>query len=110
VAAVATSGDTVRLPPVLYQPVAAEDVASELTEVALGTPLNADVDLAGPERFTLDALVRIALDAWHDPRKVVTDPDALYYGSRTAESALVPAGSARLGRLRFQDWLRQEAR
>lgn len=110
IVATATSGNTVRLPPVLYQPIAAEDVASELSQVALAAPLNGDVDLAGPDRFTLDALVRIALDAWQDPRKVVTDPDATYYGSRTSETALVPAGSTRLGKVRFQDWLRQQAR
>jgi uncharacterized protein YbjT (DUF2867 family) len=108
IAAIATSGDTVRLPPVQYQPVAAEDVARELSEIALAAPLNGDADLAGPERFTLDALVRAGLEAWHDPRKVVTDPDALYYGSRTGETALVPAGSARLGKVRFHEWLQQQ--
>lgn len=110
IAATAASGDTVRLPPVLYQPIAAEDVASELAQVTLAAPLNGDADLAGPERFTLDAFVRVALEAWNDPRKVVTDPDATYYGSRTSETALVPAGSTRLGQVRFQDWLRQDAR
>jgi uncharacterized protein YbjT (DUF2867 family) len=108
IAATATSGDTMRVPPVLYQPVAAEDVASELAQVTLAPPLNGDAELAGPERFTLDALVRIALDAWNDPRKVVTDPEALYYGSRTGANALVPLGEARLGKIRFQDWLREQ--
>lgn len=109
IAATATSGDTVRVPPVRYQPIAAEDVANELAQVATAAPLNGDADLTGPERFTLDAFVRSALEAWNDPRKVVTDPAAFYFGSPTSENALVPLGEARLGKVRFQDWLRQQA-
>jgi uncharacterized protein YbjT (DUF2867 family) len=111
IAAASTEGDTVRLPSVLFQPIAAEDVARVVGEVAVGPPLNGDVEIAGPERFRLDAFIRQGLSAMGDPRQVVADPDGRYFGSTMAEDTLVPLGEARLGATRFEEWLtRQKAR
>lgn len=102
-----TDGNKVRLPPALIQPMAAEDVASAVGRVALGSPRNGTVEIAGPERFRLDELVRMDLAARKDPREVITDPQGRYYGIQVTESALVPSGAALLGEKRFEDWLRQ---
>ena len=112
IADAATDGDTVRLPPALIQPMAANDVASALGRVALGAPLNGIVEIAGPEQFRLDELVRSTLNARNDPRKVVTDPEARYYGINPNERTLLPADNARIGTIRFEDWQRaaQEVR
>jgi uncharacterized protein YbjT (DUF2867 family) len=105
----ASDGNRVRLPPVLFQPVAADDVAEALTKIALGPPLNGTIDLAGPECFRFDEFVRRGLSARHDPREVVPDADAQYFGAKLGESTLVPLGDARLGQTRFDEWLGQAA-
>jgi uncharacterized protein YbjT (DUF2867 family) len=103
----ATQGNMVRLPPVYIQPMAADDVAKAVGRVAVGTPLNGTVDVAGPEQFRFDELIRAGLAARNDPRQVVVDPDARYFGAVLDERALVPAGEARLGEIRFEQWLEQ---
>ena len=105
IAAAATDGDTVRLAPVLVQPVAAADVARAVGQVSVGSPMYATVEVAGPEQFHLDEFVRHGLSARHDPRTVVADPHARYFGAELGERTLVPGGNARLGRTRFDDWL-----
>ncbi len=101
----ATVGTAVRVPPALVQPMAADDVVAALAGVALGTPVNGAVDVAGPERFRFDELIRQGLDARHDTREVVVDPHARYFGAELGEHALVPAGYAQLGGTRFREWL-----
>jgi uncharacterized protein YbjT (DUF2867 family) len=105
----ATQGTTVRLPPVLIQPIAADDVAKAVGRIAVGPPLNGTVDIAGPEAFRFDELIRMGLSARKDPREVVVDPHARYFGAELGERALVPAGEAQLGEMRFQEWLGQPA-
>ena len=101
----ATDGDTVRLPHALIQPMAADDVASAVGSVATGLPLNSTVEVAGPEKFHLDELIRRGLGARNDPREVVTDPRAGYFGAEVSELTLVPGDDAQLGETRFDDWL-----
>ena len=101
----ATSGDTVRLAHVLIQPIAAEDVASALADVTAGPPVNGIIEVAGPQQFHLDDLVRTTLRERHDPREVITDPHAPYNGAQLHEHTLVPAAGARLAKTRFGDWL-----
>jgi uncharacterized protein YbjT (DUF2867 family) len=103
-----TQGNEVHLPPVLIQPMAAGDVAKAVGRVAVGKPVNRVVEVAGPEAFRLDELVRRYLQATGDPRKVVANPAALYYGVPVSERALVPRDDAKLGTVRFDDWLAQE--
>ena len=106
-----THDGTVLLPPVLFQPEAADDVAAALADIAQRAPVNGIVELAGPERFRLDELVRRYLSATGDPRQVVTDIHAPYYGLQVDdESVLVPGGSHRTGAIRFADWLSRSAR
>jgi uncharacterized protein YbjT (DUF2867 family) len=107
IADISTDGDKVRLPHVLFQPIAADDVASAVGKVAMGAPVNGTVEVGGPEKFRLDELVRQALAAWNDPRKVVADPHARYYGVEVSERTLVPDDGAQLGQTRFSDWLKQ---
>jgi uncharacterized protein YbjT (DUF2867 family) len=109
IADLSTDGNTVRLPSALIQPMAADDVASAVARVAMGSPLNSTVEVGGPERFRLDELVRRGLAAWNDPREVVTDPHARYYGIAVSERTLVPDDDARLGETRFETWLTQPA-
>lgn len=104
IADAATDGDLVRLPPVLTQPIAADDVASALARIAVSAPLNGVVELAGPDTFSLDELIRDLLDSHEDPRKVITDPNARYFGIAPSERALLPGSDARLGTTRFEDW------
>src|SRR5690348_61749 len=104
-----TDGNKVSLPPVLIQPMAAEDVASAVGRVATGSPVNGTVEVGGPEKFRLDELVRRALAAWKDPREVVADPHARYYGIEVEERTLIPEDDARLGKTRFETWLTQSA-
>ena len=106
----ATLGDTVKVPPVLFQPIAADDVATAVARVAVGEPLNGVVEVAGPEQFRFDDLIRRALTARHDPRQVVPDPDARYFGAKLDERSLVPDDGARLGETRFEDWLSQSSK
>jgi uncharacterized protein YbjT (DUF2867 family) len=107
IAASATDGNIVRLPPVLIQPMAADDVARAVGKVAVGTPANGIIEIAGPEAFRLDELIRQGLSARHDPREVVTDPQARYFGGIASERTLVPGDGAQLGEIRFQEWLGQ---
>jgi uncharacterized protein YbjT (DUF2867 family) len=103
-----TVGDTVRLAPVLIQPMAAEDVATEVTKVAIGVPVNRIVEIGGPEQFRLDEIVRRYLAAREDPRSVVADPQARYYGAILGERTLVPENNAIIGETRFEDWLSRQ--
>jgi uncharacterized protein YbjT (DUF2867 family) len=106
---ISTDGDTVRLPHVLFQPMAADDVASGVGRIAVGPPVNGIVDIAGPEQFRLDDLVRRRLAALNDPRKVIADPKARYSGATISEKTLLPGSTARLGETRFETWLTQSA-
>ena len=107
IAAAATDGNVVRVPPVLFQPVAADDVAMAVERIAVGKPVNGVVEVAGPEPFRFNGLIQRWLEAHNDPRTVVADPSARYYGTLLSERSLVPAGDAQLGAIRFEDWLRQ---
>jgi uncharacterized protein YbjT (DUF2867 family) len=107
IAADATDGDTVRLPPALIQPMAADDVASALGRVSAGSALNGIVEIAGPDQFRLDELIRERLSANGDPRQVVTDPHAAYFGITPAERTLLPGDHARIAETRYEDWLSQ---
>jgi uncharacterized protein YbjT (DUF2867 family) len=101
----ATDGQTIRLPPVRMQPIASDDIAAELADVAEAEPLNGVVDLAGPEPIRMDELVRRFLRANNDTRRVVTDADARYFGVQVNDQSLVPGGPSRIGPTRFEDWL-----
>ena len=105
----ATVGTTVRVPPVLFQPMAADDVAKAVGRVAAGAPVNGTVEVAGPQQFRFDELIRQGLAASHDPREVVADPHARYFGAELGERTLIPWGEARLGDIRFDEWLVQPA-
>jgi uncharacterized protein YbjT (DUF2867 family) len=109
IAQASTDGDTVRLPSVLIQPMAADDVASAVARTAVGAPLNGLVEVAGPEQFRLDELVRLGLSARNDPRRVMADPGARYFGAELAERTLLPDEGAVLFPTRFEDWLDQPA-
>jgi uncharacterized protein YbjT (DUF2867 family) len=99
----------VHLPPVLFQPMAADDVATAVAGIAIGPPVNGIVEIGGPEQFRLDELVRQRLASLNDPREVIADPIVLYSGARISERTLVPGNNARLGETRFEDWLAQSA-
>jgi uncharacterized protein YbjT (DUF2867 family) len=103
-------GNEVHLPPVLFQPMAADDVASGVARVAVSPPANAIVEIGGPEQFRLDELVRRRLESLKDTRKVITDPTARYSGAKISEKTLVPGSNARLGETRFETWLQSAAR
>jgi uncharacterized protein YbjT (DUF2867 family) len=103
----ATDGATVRVPPVLVQPMAADDVAKAVGRVAAGPPINGVLEIAGPQQFRFDELIRMGLTARRDPRQVVVDPQAQYFGAELGERALIPAGPAQLGEVRFAEWLDQ---
>jgi uncharacterized protein YbjT (DUF2867 family) len=105
-----TKDGTVTLPPLLFQPEAADDVAATLADIAVSAPAGGTAELAGPDRFRLDELIRQYLTAAGDQRHVVTDPSAPYYGVVAKdEGLLVPSGSYRKGTVRFADWLSQHA-
>ena len=105
----ATTGNSVHLPPVLFQPIAADDVASAIRKVATSSPLNGTVEIAGPEQFRFDQLIRLALSARSDPREVIADPRARYFGTELSERSLVPGDDAQLSETRFEDWLKVQA-
>jgi len=105
----ATDGNTVRLPSVRFQPVAADDVAGAVARVAVGSPLNGTVELGGPEQLRFDEFIRRDLSARKDPREVIADPHARYFGTELGEYSLVPASDSLLGEIRFEDWLNQSA-
>ncbi len=100
-------GNGVRLPPVLFQPIAADDVAGIVAETALAAPRNGVVEIAGPERAPFNEIIARYLKAIRDPREVVRDPEARYWGGRVEERSLVPLGEARLGRIGLDEWLRR---
>jgi uncharacterized protein YbjT (DUF2867 family) len=102
-------GKKVRLPSVLFQPMAADDVASAVGRVAAGQPVNGTVEIGGPEQFRVDELVRRRLAPLKDPREIIADPNALYSGAKLSERTLVPDNNARLGETRFETWLTQPA-
>ena len=99
----------VHLPDVLFQPMAADDVASSVGRVAVGKPVKGIVEIGGPEKFRVDELVRRRLASLKDPREVIADPEARYAGAKLSEKTLVPDDSARLGETRFETWLTQPA-
>ena len=101
----ATDGNTVRLAPVLFQPIAADDVARALASVSAGPPVNGIVEVAGPDQFRLDDLVRRKLSVRGDPREVVADASARYFGAALHERTLLPGDDAALGEVRFVEWL-----
>jgi uncharacterized protein YbjT (DUF2867 family) len=102
-----TDGNIVRLPPVLFQPIAADDVAAFVSEVAIAPPRNGIVEIAGPERAPFNEIVARYLKAVGDRREVVRDPEARYWGGRVEERSLVPLGEARRGRIGLDEWLRR---
>ena len=104
-----TEGNKVRLSTALIQPMAADDVASAVGRIATGAPVNGTVEVGGPEKFRLDELVRQSLAAHKDPREVVADPQARYYGAEIGERTLLPDDGAQLGGTRFETWLPQSA-
>lgn len=95
----------VHLPPALFQPMAAEDVAGGLARIAVGPPVNGIVEIAGPEQFRVDELVQRRLVSVKDPREVVADPNARYGGAKISEKTLLPGNNARLGNMTFEAWL-----
>jgi uncharacterized protein YbjT (DUF2867 family) len=105
----ATVGDTVRMPPALFQPMAAADVAKGVAIAAVSDPVNGITEIAGPEAFRLPDLIRTALTARGDTREVVADPAARYWGIELEERTLVPGDSATLFETRFEDWILEAA-
>jgi len=108
IADAATEGNTVRLSSALIQPMAADDVAAAVAKIASGSPLNATIEIAGPEQFHLDELIRKGLMARSDPREVVADPHARYFGAELSERTLVPGDGALLSETRFGDWISRQ--
>jgi len=108
IADLSTRGNEVRVAPALIQPMAADDVAEGVARVAVETPVNGIVEIAGPEKFRLDELIRRCLSVLGDSRRVIADPTAVYSGARLSERTLVPEDDAKLGKIRFEDWLAQE--
>jgi uncharacterized protein YbjT (DUF2867 family) len=107
IAATSADGNLVRLSPGLFQPIAADDVAAIVADMALAAPRNGIVEIAGSERAPFNEIIARYLKAVGDPRKVVRDPEARYFGGRVETHSLVPLGEARLGRIGFDEWLRR---
>ena len=107
IAASGADGNRVRFSPGLFQPIAADDVAAIVADVALAAPRSGIVEIAGPERAPFNEIIARYLKAVGDPREVVCDPEARYWGGRVEERSLVPLGEARLGRIRLDEWLRR---
>ena len=105
----ATSGQTVRLPSVLFQPIFSDDLAANLAKIAVAKPLNETIEIAGPDALPFDELVRQYLAAYHDSRKIVTDEQARYFGTTLEKRSLVPGENALLGSSHFADWLSRTA-
>lgn len=104
-----TQGDKVHLPSALIQPMAADDVAGAVSEIAMSSPANRTIEVGGPEQFHLDELVRQGLAAWKDPREVIADPKARYYGIAVSETTLLPGKDARRSQTTFDAWLAKSA-
>jgi uncharacterized protein YbjT (DUF2867 family) len=109
IADISVDGDKVHLAPVLFQPMAADDVATAVGKIAVGPPVNSIVEIGGPEQVRLDELVRRRLAALNDPREVIADPNARYSGAKVSEKTLLPGSDARLGETHFETWLTQPA-
>jgi uncharacterized protein YbjT (DUF2867 family) len=109
IAGISVDGDKVHLAPVLFQPMAADDVATAVGKIAVGPPVNSIVEIGGPEQVRLDELVRRRLASLNDPREVIADPNARYSGAKVSEKTLLPSNDARLGETRFETWLTQPA-
>ena len=109
IADISMEGGKAHVPPVLFQPMAADDVASAVGRIAVGAPVNGTVEIGGPEQFRMDELVRRRLAQLNDPRDIVADPNARYSGTRVDDRTLVPGKDARLGETRFETWLTQPA-
>jgi uncharacterized protein YbjT (DUF2867 family) len=105
IADAATDADTVRVPSALIQPIAADEVARAVGRTAVGTPVNGIVEISGPETFRFDELIRHGLSAHNDPRHVVADPGARYFGTKLTDTSLVTGPDAQLSEARFEDWL-----
>ncbi|MBY8339155.1 SDR family oxidoreductase [Streptomyces spinosirectus] len=103
-----TEGDTVRLPAAKIQPMVSDDVAAAVGRAAVAAPVGGVVEVGGPEAFELEEFIRMGLDAIDDPRKVVTDPEARYWGAELEENTLLPGPDAHLAETRFADWLAQQ--
>ncbi|CAN7375132.1 SDR family oxidoreductase [Caulobacter sp. LjRoot300] len=103
----AAAGDAIRLPPVPIQPIAADDVAAVLAKVVVSPPVNGTIEVAGPESFRLDTFAEQYLDAQQDPRDVVADPQALYFGAALDDRSLMPGPDSVLGEITFEDWLNE---
>ncbi|GHH17185.1 SDR family oxidoreductase [Streptomyces lanatus] len=108
IADISTDGDTVRLAPAKFQPMYSDDVAAAVGRTAVGTPVNGLVEIAGPEVFQLDELIRETLAAKNDPRTVVTDPKAPYSGAQLQETTLLPGPDAQIGDTKLSDWLARQ--
>ncbi len=109
IADAATQGTAVRVPPVLIQPIAADDVAHAVAKIATAPPLNGTVEVGGPEPFYLDDLIRRDLGARNDPRNVIVDPHARYFGAALNKRSLIPGDEAELGEIKFDDWMGRDA-
>jgi uncharacterized protein YbjT (DUF2867 family) len=105
----ATVENIVHVPPVLFQPIAAADVANAVARVAVGSPLNGTIEIGGPEQFRFDDFIRKGLRAINDPREVIADPHARYFGAQVSERTLVPGDGAQLGEIHFAEWLKASA-
>lgn len=105
-----TNAQTVRLPSAYFQPIASDDVADVMADVALGAPINRVMEIAGPDRVRMSDAVTKFLKATNDPRTTIADPHALYFGVEVDDSSLVPGANPRIGRIGYDDWLKQSAR
>lgn len=101
----ATAGNGVHMAPVAFQPIAATDVAGAVAGVATNAPLNGRLEIAGPDQLRFDGVIRLRLSSRNDPRQVIADPHAPYFGSVPGEQSLVPLNGSQLGQIRFEDWL-----
>jgi uncharacterized protein YbjT (DUF2867 family) len=110
IAQAGTVGQTAHLSPVLFQPIASDDVADAVADVTLGAPVNGTIEIAGPDRVPIDELVGRFLSATHDPRTVVADAHARYFGIEVNDQSLIPGDNPRIGATRFEDWLSQSTR
>ena len=109
IADTATTGNDVHIAPVAFQPMAADDVARAVAHAAVNAPLNGRVEIAGPDQFRFDDVIRRRLQARNDARQVIADPQATYFGAVPREQSLVPLNGAQFGKISFEDWLNQPA-